>query len=69
MHCTIVVARAITINLAFKTNKTDGLVSDPVWNDYNHMPYIAQRRIDVLFTNKYLTFVQVRVLHATERRA
>ena len=68
MQCTIVVARAITINLAFKT-KLDGPSSEPWWNDYNHMPFIAQRRIDVLFTNKYLTFVQVRVLHATERRA
>ena len=68
MQCTIVVARAITINLAFKT-KLDGPSSEPWWNDYNHMPFIAQRRIDVVFTNKYLTFVQVRVLHATERRA
>ena len=68
MQCTIVVARAITINIAFKT-KLDGPSSEPWWNDYNHMPFIAQRRIDVVFTNKYLTFVQVRVLHATERRA
>ena len=68
MHCTIVVARAITINLAFKTEKSDGLVTEPIWMD-NYMPLISQRRIDVVFTNKYLTFVQVRALHAAERRA
>ena len=69
MQCTIVVARAITINIAFKTHKADGVSTEPMWNDTNDMPFIAQRRIDVVFTNKYLTFVQVRVLHATERRA
>ena len=68
MRCMIVMARGITINLAFKTQPPyHGVVNESMWN--GGMPLISQRRIDVVFTNKYLTFVQVRVLHATERRA
>ena len=67
LRCTTVMARGITINLAFKTQTLDGDTHESLWNQ--DIPFISQRRIDVVFTNKYLTFVQVRVLHATERRA
>ena len=57
MRCTVAVARNITINIAFKTNVSPS-ASTSLWS--NSLPLIAQRRIDFLFTNRYITSVQVR---------
>ena len=58
MRCTTAVAHGITINIAFKTT-LQGDVKDARWNQANEMPLIEQRRIDGIFTNKFVTVVQV----------
>ena len=62
--CTVAFARDITINIYFKY--TENLnVRSSIWK--NDLPVIQQRRIDMLFTNKYVTSVQV--LWNVERNA
>ena len=60
VKCCAAFASSITINIAFKT-KIDSVhsVEIAVWQ--KGWPAIAQRRIDVVFANKYMTSVQVRV--------
>ena len=59
VKCCAAFAGMITINIAFKTNEDAHGVQSAVWNA--GYPATSQRRIDVVFANKYLTSVQVRV--------
>ena len=71
MRCTVAMARHITINIAFKKSE-EGYPKDDdvIWNEDNNLPLVLQRRIDAVFTSKYVTSVQVRARcrteHATE---
>jgi len=58
MMCTTAVARGITINIAFKTKDDDG-AEFSVWNKTNNLPHILQRRVDMMFCNRFITDVQV----------
>ena len=60
MKATVATALGITINIAFKTTEKNDGVLEAQWNDSNEMPLIEQRRIDVMFANKYACDVQVR---------
>ena len=64
MLCCAAVLRGITITIAFKIQngcQTHGVVKKSSWNDQASLPYIEQRRIDGIFTNQFVTAVQVRV--------
>ena len=64
MMCCAAVLRGITITIAFKIQngcQTHGVVKKSSWNDQASLPYIEQRRIDGIFTNQFVTAVQVRV--------
>ena len=54
----------MTIIIAFKLGPCESTL-DSLWNDKNHLPFIAQRRIDGVFTNSFVTAVQVRVLECS----
>ena len=58
VKCSAAVAGGITINIAFQYNKVaqDG-VKHSLWK--NNSPLISQRRIDIVFTNQYMTSIQV----------
>lgn len=58
MMCTAALARGITINIAFKTHEEDGSEFSS-WHKTNNLPLILQRRIDMMFTNRFFTDVQV----------
>ena len=60
MLCCAAVVCGITITIAFKTHKQGGMKKS-YWNDQTSLPYIEQRRIDGIFTNPFVTAVQVRV--------
>ena len=60
MMCCAAVLRGITITIAFKT-QNHGVGKMSSWNDQASLPYIEQRRIDGVFTNQFVTAVQVRV--------
>ena len=64
MRCCAATMRTMTIIIAFKL-ESDKEVPDSLWNDKNHLPFIAQRRIDGVFTNSFVTAVQVRVLECS----
>ena len=58
MRCMTAYADGITINIAFKTSMTND-IKDARWNPANQLPMIEQRRIDGIFTNKFVTVAQV----------
>lgn len=60
MKSTATTAFGITINIAFQTKEETHDVKVGCWNATNGMPLIEQRRIDVMFANKYACDVQVR---------
>ena len=59
MQCTVAIATAMTISIAFQTEQLDHNVLGAVWT--NDVPLISQRRIDCVFTNEFLVTTQVRV--------
>ena len=64
MRCCAATMRTMTIIIAFKLESGQE-VPDSLWNEKNHLPFIAQRRIDGVFTNSFVTAVQVRVLECS----
>ena len=64
MRCCAATMRTMTIIIAFKL-ESEKEVPDSLWNDKNHLPFIYQRRIDGVFTNSFVTAVQVRVLECS----
>ena len=64
MRCCAATMRTMTIIIAFKPGPCES-TPDSLWNDKNHLPFIAQRRIDGVFTNSFVTAVQVRVLECS----
>ena len=64
MRCCAATMRTLTIIIAFKL-ESEKEVPDSLWNEKNHLPFIAQRRIDGVFTNSFVTAVQVRVLECS----
>ena len=64
MRCCAATMRTMTIIIAFKL-ESGKEVPDSLWNDNNHLPFIAQRRIDGVFTDSFVTAVQVRVLECS----
>ena len=61
MQCTVAIATATTILIAFQTEEDIAHIGlmNAVWK--NEVPLIAQRRIDCVFTNEFLVTTQVRV--------
>ena len=58
IKCTVALARTIVITLAFMSQPEDDDNDErSMWT--GKLPHIAQRRVDVLFTNQYVTCLQV----------